>query len=168
MNADVFEQARYVFDTVRMLQSRMASRHAELNLCCGKVGAMQELTIPQMHMLNKIRDLGGATIKDLAVALHVSAPSASAMVERLVEMGVATREQSQVDRREVVVRLSPEGEHTLSVMEKQLLESIVELLKGVGPVHAQMWCDVYERIREVLIQEQVGIERGTGREVESV
>ncbi len=154
MNADVFEQARYLFDTVRMLQARMCARHSSANGCMGKDGHVQDLTIPQMHMLHKIRELGGATIKDLAESLYVSAPSASAMVERLVEMGVVTREQSRVDRREVVVRVSPAGEHTLEALERHILESFVDILKGIGPDHAQMWCDVYARIREVLSEEQ--------------
>jgi DNA-binding MarR family transcriptional regulator len=154
MSDNVYDQARYLFDTIRMLQARMCARHSGLSECTEKGAPVQELTIPQMHMLHKIRELGGATIKDLAESLYVSAPSASAMVERLVDMGVATREQSRVDRREVVVRVAPAGEHTLEALEKQMLESFVELLRGIGPEHAQMWCDVYARIREVLNDEQ--------------
>jgi len=168
MNPDVYEQASYLFETVRMLQARMCARHAGLNACTGKGGETLELTIPQMHMLHKIRELGGATIKELAESLYVSAPSASAMVERLVEMGAATREQSRIDRREVIVRVATAGEHTLDVLERQILESFVELLEGVGPQFAQMWCDVYERIREVLNQEQNRRHgNGASQEVES-
>ncbi|MCL4691802.1 MAG: MarR family transcriptional regulator [Candidatus Hydrogenedentes bacterium] len=154
MNADVIEQARYLFDTVRMLQARMCARHSTVNGFVGKDGHAQDLTIPQMHMLYKIRELDSATIRDLAESLYVSAPSASAMVERLVEMGVVTREQSRVDRREVIVRVAPAGEHTLETLEKHILESFVDILNGIGPEHAQMWCDVYARIREVLSEEQ--------------
>jgi hypothetical protein len=54
-------------------------------------------------------------------------------------------------------------------MEKQILESFVELLHGIGPVHAQMWCDVYKRIRDVLQEEQASRQSGSaGQEVERV
>lgn len=152
MNADVYEQARYLFDTVRMLQARVCARQAHSNGTCK--GNVQELTIPQLHMLHKIRELKSATIKDLAESLYVSAPSASAMVERLVETGAVTREQSQVDRREVVVQVASAGEHTLEAFEKHILDSFVDLLHGIGPEYARMWCDVYARIREVLHDEQ--------------
>lgn len=169
MDSDVFEQARYLFDTVRMLKTRVCASHAALSSCTSKSGEVHELTIPQMDMLHRIRESGSATIKELAESLSVSAPSASTMVERLVEMGVATREQSRVDRREVVVRVAPAGEHTLAVLEKRILESFVELLHGIGPEYAQMWCDVYKRIREVLQEEQAGRRSGAaGREAENL
>ena len=61
-----------------------------------------------------------------------------------------TREQSQVDRRTVQVRLSPEAVEHIEHCEGQMLEYIVELLEKVGPEWAQRWCEVYARIREVL------------------
>jgi len=47
----------------------------------------QELTSPQMTALMTVRERGQVTIKELAEGLGVSAPSASVMVDRLVEMG---------------------------------------------------------------------------------
>ncbi len=150
MSPNSLEQARYLFGTIRLLQARVASRHAARSACYGSGGDLLELTVPQMNMLLTVRERDHATIKELAEALKVSAPSASTMVDRLVEMGALIREQSRVDRREVAVQISPLGEHTLAVMEKQILESIVELLKEIGPDYARMWCDVYKRIRMVL------------------
>jgi len=141
-------QARTIFRAVRMLQERVVRQHACKR---GQPGEdLCELSFPQFNTLLVVREGKCLSIKELAELLQVSAPSASAMVERLVEMGMLTREQSQVDRREVVVNVSEQGLRSLESLEEQILQSIVELIHRIGPVHAQQWAEVYQRISEVL------------------
>ncbi len=142
-----FDQARFIYDTVRMMQ-----RHVIPSAVApSSPGAPAlELTMPQAHTLKSIRQRGQVGIKELAAAMDVSAPSASAMVDRLVELGAVTREHSQLDRREVVVQATAAGEQTIDLIEAFILQSIAELLEEIGPEHAQMWCDVHTKIREVL------------------
>jgi DNA-binding MarR family transcriptional regulator len=100
-----------------------------------------------------IDERGELSIKELADVLHVTAPSASAMVDRLVEMGMLIREQSQHDRREVRVRLSESGGIHLQDMERQILDYIRALLIQLGPSCSAQWCDVYARIRDIIAAE---------------
>lgn len=146
-------QARHLFQTVQMLQRRVFRRHAhgpgsrEGDPICG------ELTMPQWHMMVAVRRFGSPSLKELAQALQVSAPSASTMVDRLVEMGMLTREPSHVDRREVVVGLSETGHAMAARMEEEILLSISEVLAQLGPEYSEKWCDVFDRIRLVLTKE---------------
>ncbi len=148
----ILEQARFVHETVNLLKRRVAARTVLTQPGCDG-GPGLELTWPQMNMLIAVRERGQVTIKELAEALEVSASSASTMVDRLVEMGPLTREQSRVDRRTVVVQLSPEAETAIDRCEAGILDCIVELLEKVGPEYAEKWCDVYAKIREVLTEE---------------
>ena len=75
------------------------------------------------------------------------------MVDRLVEFGMATRRNSDVDRREVRVAMTDEGEKTVAVLEGELLESLAEIMNKIGPEYAQRWSDVYERIQHYLDEE---------------
>lgn len=147
MMQEPIEQARFIHNAIRLLQHRYLpralARRAQSSSCL-------DLTISQFNALNTIRFLGQASIKELAEALTVSAPSASAMVDRLVELGAVTREPSQTDRREVVVRLTPEGERTAAQTEEFVLSEIAALITRIGPRYAQMWCEVYQRIAEVV------------------
>lgn len=146
-------QARYLFETIQMLQRRVCRRHVhntgprEGDTVCG------ELTMPQWHMMVAVRRFGTPSLKELAQALQVSAPSASTMVDRLVEMGMLTREPSQIDRREVVVALSAKGLEMAGRMEDEILHSISEVLEKIGPDYASKWCEVFERIQHVLVEE---------------
>ena len=94
------------------------------------------------------------SLKDLADTLQVSPPSASAMVDRLVEMGLLVREQSTIDRREVRIRLTEAGKVHFDEMEAQILEYFAELLTKLGPAYSAQWCDVYRHIREIIQMEE--------------
>lgn len=151
---DTTAQAREIYRTVRMLKDRVCqkfqarTRESTLGHPCG------ELTFVQSNVLMAIDEHGELSLKELADALHVSRPSASAMVDRLVEMGMVQREQSQLDRRVVRIRLSPGGHVVFQALEQQILEYITALLVQLGPSFAGQWCDVYARIREIIDAEK--------------
>ncbi len=150
MNKEIMDQARTLYDTIRFLRRRVIKRHSELmkEQCQGDL--CLELTLPQVTMMMVVREYGEMTIGELADALHVSAPSVSSMVDRLVEMGLLKREHSKVDRRTVNVSVSPESHEQIEHFEASLLQAIGEMLEKVGPECASQWCSVYERIRSSL------------------
>ena len=145
------DQARELYRTVRMLRGLLARKYSRKMKAEGAKPMCADLTFPQSNVLLVLKEEGGEmTIKDLASALGVSPPSASAMVDRLVEMGMLIREQSRIDRREVRVRLSEMGAETFAIMEEEILQVIVGLLKELGPDYSRQWCEVYGRIREII------------------
>lgn len=148
------EQARLIHRTVRMLHERVV-RRVTVTPRDGEAGQdiCAILTFPQFNMLMVLREMREATIKDLAEALQVSAPSASTMVDRLVDLGVLDRSQSQVDRRTVLVRLTASGEQSMALFEDTLLEGLSHLLERLGPDMAATWCNIYRRIAELLQDE---------------
>ncbi len=139
------EQARTIHDTIRVIRNRTLrdfTRHAKSD--------EKDLTIAQLNTLMVIRDMGEMTIKELADAMQVSAPSASTMADRLVDLGCVNREHSRVDRREVHVRISAEGQRIIDRLENHVLQSIVQILEAVGPDWAERWCEVYAKVREAI------------------
>lgn len=152
MSEENVARARELFATIRVLQRRLFHWYAERAGSTSRPPLCVDLSLPQFNTLNVILEHGTVTIKELAEALHVSAPSASAMVDRLVEMGLAVREQGQEDRREVHVQLSETGAENLRWHEEQFLLALAELLDKVGPDCAKQWCKVYSRVRAVLLE----------------
>lgn len=67
------------------------------------------LSIAQLYAVREIRGHVMLTMSELADILEASPPSASAMVDRLVEKGILWREHSTEDRRKVVVIISPDS-----------------------------------------------------------
>lgn len=162
MSEATLDQARFIFDTIQLLKLRLMPKHC-ISMRSDNGHAAVDLTLHQMHTLMIIESRGQLTVKELAEAMGVSAPSASSMAERLVEVGMVSREQSQEDRREVAIKLTEEGEEAFREMERTLLNSITDLLAKLGPEYSQKWCDVYLRIREALDEDE-DLSAGTARE----
>ena len=105
-NEDVINQARYIMTTGKMIRDRVFRNISSHVGVTGNDCGFGELSMPQIHAVHVTRDRGHVTVTELADMLGVSPPSASAMVDRLVEKGVFKREQSREDRRKVVVSVS--------------------------------------------------------------
>ena len=70
---------------------------------------MFELTFAQARALIILAAKKALTISQLAKLMDVGNPTASILVQKLVERGLVTRTEDDVDRRQTVVRLSELG-----------------------------------------------------------
>ena len=71
---------------------------------------MLELTFAQARALFMLAARRELTVSQLAKLLDVGKPTASIMVQQLVERGLVTRTEHKTDRRHTIIRLSPKGE----------------------------------------------------------
>jgi DNA-binding MarR family transcriptional regulator len=114
----------------------------------------------QMNLLMNVRGRGELTLRELADLLRVSPPSASVMVDRLVERGLLLRERSTSDRRKVVIGLSPGADELLDTVEAQVLSAFVGLVEELGPDTARRWGEVLQKVEQVLESQAAGREAG--------
>jgi DNA-binding MarR family transcriptional regulator len=147
----LWEQARGIHRTIRMIKENLVRKHLERHRALDDTEDLcASLTFPQFNALMTLRDAGTVSIKELAESLHVSAPSASTMVDRLVDLGVVAREQNPEDRRTVCVQLTEAGGSALQEMEEALLGEIVRLFGRLGPEMSAQWVTIYRRIAAIL------------------
>jgi len=147
---EALERAQYIFANGRILHERILDIQARELAAGGRGSVHGEVSVAQLQLIRRVRDRGDATISELAEALGVSPPSTSVMVDRLVEKGFLTRAQSQEDRRKVLVRISPEAVRTIDKIEQAILLSFVDLVNQLGRETTKKWCEVLERVHEVL------------------
>ena len=157
---ETIDQAKLIFGTGKMIRDRVL-RILSAHHCVDGGQECCDISGPQMFAILALRDRGQMTITELSEMLDVSAPSASAMVDRLVDKGVLTREHSREDRRKVVVGVSPEAAEKVDRVQEKILQSFVELVEKIGPETARQWCQVLERVRAVMIQEDWGARPNT-------
>jgi len=95
--------------------------------------ALQEGLKPQQHQaLLAIKGFPGrdaVTVGELAERLQLRHHSAVELVDRLVDLKLVAREPSEVDRRQVHVRVTTQGEHILD----KLSAMHEEQLRRIGP-----------------------------------
>jgi len=142
----IFTNGRKIHEWVFQLENRYLSK-------TGVGQALGEFSFAQMRALKFVKAKGQVSITELAELLNVSAPSASTMVERLVEKGVLIRKPDPDDRRRVIVTVSPDVAAVSEQIEKDIFGSFVDLVEKLGPEVADDWCRVITRIGEVLDHE---------------
>lgn len=150
VDTPMLEQAREIHQVVHRLRTGLMRQHSKMS-CMDDFGV--DLTMSQINTLMMVSHEQPVTIKRLAEAMCVSAPSASSMVDKLVEVGMLTREQSKVDRREVVVCLSGKAEAIMQQLEAMFLSYILDIMKRLTPGHRHMWIETYQAIGAALDQQ---------------
>ena len=111
---------------------------------------LKDISMPQYHLLSLVHQLRKATVSQLADALDVSAPSASAMVDRLVERGVLLRRQSSEDRRKVLISLSPQVLSQFQEVEQAILDSFSRLVRELGWEATCTWCELLQKVTRIV------------------
>lgn len=143
-------QARFVFTTGKMIHDHVFQIQANQVGCIEKTAGFGELSMAQVNALMIIRREGPLSLTELAGRLGVSPPSASAMVERLVEKMLVTREQSPEDRRRVVIQISPTALKGIVAVEEVVFQSFLKLVEHLGPEDTAQWCEVLTKVRRAL------------------
>jgi DNA-binding MarR family transcriptional regulator len=81
------------------------------------------LSLAQHQLLAPLATCGAQTIRTLADAAGVTAPTATRMLDGLERDGVVTRRPSESDRRCVTVELTPDGREALAATEAAVAEA---------------------------------------------
>lgn len=73
-------------------------------------GTSQQLRIDQMHLLNLVGEHPGINLRSLAQFTDTNVPTLSLQVNRLVKLGLLTKDRASASQREIVIRLTQDGE----------------------------------------------------------
>jgi DNA-binding MarR family transcriptional regulator len=88
-----------------------------------------DLTFTQLRALSVLARRQPLRMSDLAEALGMTAASASALIDRMVQRGFVTRRSDPDDRRTVLVELSRRGQRILDVMERGSSEHFTRMIE---------------------------------------
>lgn len=91
------------------------------------------LSVPQLRTLGYVYRHPGASLSELAGHLGVTPPTASALVERLVQRGLITRVLDQRERRRITLTLTAEGARMMQQAQEAIREHVREKLRGLPP-----------------------------------
>ena len=110
----------------RTLQSRRltASLHADLS---------SRLTPTKIHALDVLAERGDVRIGDLASGLSVDETSATRLVDRLEQGGLAQRRPQEGDRRVTLVSLTPAGRRLAAAIDARRREFFADVLAALEP-----------------------------------
>ena len=90
------------------------------------------LTIPQLKSLFFIAKQRGTNSRNLAVALGVTPPNMTGIVDRLVERGLVSRKENPEDRRAHILQVTEKGEAIITNLRDRRRSNILEILGGMN------------------------------------
>jgi DNA-binding MarR family transcriptional regulator len=87
----------------------------------------------QLRVLFVVEQRGAVNLSRLASELGALLSSASRLCDRLEAAGLIVRESGQQSRREIAIRLSPDGEALLDRVRQQRKEELTKVLARMSP-----------------------------------
>lgn len=144
------DQARYIFTTGKLIHDHILKSQCR-QLASSAPAGFGDLSMAQLNVIRIIRSQGELAMGTLADLLGVAPPSASVMVDRLVEKGLLLREHSTQDRRKVVVRISSGAVEKIDSLEAGIIEVFMALVEKIGPDATENWCQVLETVQAALL-----------------
>ena len=89
-------------------------------------------SLAHLEVLRVVAEKGNPSLKDLARQLHVTSPTASALVEALVRKGMVTRDVSSSDRRTIRIGLAPKANQLFIALHKKKFSNFKKMLSKLN------------------------------------
>jgi DNA-binding MarR family transcriptional regulator len=109
-----------------------------------------ELTLPQYHLLEALRDSDELPVGELADHAGVAAPTATRMLDCLARDGFVERRHSETDRRSVLVSLTPRGKSAVETAHGVIETWRREVFERLQPEEREPAARLLARLAEVL------------------
>lgn len=95
-------------------------------------GLEESVTLPQFRVLVLVYTRGPLNLASVADALDVNPSNASRTCDRLIRAGLLDRRESAVDRRNVVLNLTPTGRRLVEKVNKRRRAAIERVLRKMS------------------------------------
>jgi len=107
---------------------------------------LQECSFLHMQTLIFIKDQGQAAMKDLAGYLHITPPSATSLINSLVNRGFVERTPDERDRRTIKLQVSPAGLSLLKNSFKGLTTIVEEKINKLNEQEKKAFINILNKI----------------------
>ena len=112
--------------------------------------AAPQITTSQMVTLMRIYEKDITRVGDLSREMHVSAPTMTGVVDRLLRNGYLKRRRDKDDRRVVNVELTPKGRGVVQQMLSEVRQRWYGILIDLNEEERENYIRILKRIVEVI------------------
>lgn len=113
------------------------------------------LTHYEFMLLSALQRTGAMRLSDLAAATNATLPRASKVVSRLQQRGLVRREESEHDRRSILLELTRQGRRQLVLATPDHFDTVHRLvLDRLNPEQLDHLADALEPVLEALDPQQ--------------
>jgi DNA-binding MarR family transcriptional regulator len=109
----------------------------------------EDLSLAQFQLLEPLLDAPHTT-GQLATAAGVASPTATRMLDGLVERGYAERASLPEDRRAVLVSLTPDGRAAVTERRARVVAGRARIAAAIDPSEQPLAADILRRLADVI------------------
>jgi DNA-binding MarR family transcriptional regulator len=110
------------------------------------------ITYTQIIILGLIKENEGLSLKELAGTMGITSSAATQQVNNLVKRGYLVREESNLDRRFVKIRLSGEMDKQVEVFKDRFLEQFFKFFSELTDEELTLYCKFNNKIADQILQ----------------
>jgi DNA-binding MarR family transcriptional regulator len=103
------------------------------------------VTLPQVVLLNHVARAPGCGVKEIAEKLHLSPPTISVGVHRLVRQGMLERHKDPDDRRARPLYLTEDGQTVMTQVRRHRRKGAERFLNGLDPSEQEQLLALMEK-----------------------
>mgnify|MGYP002377832488 CR=1 FL=1 len=104
------------------------------------------ITVPQVWVLDFLKDRKTAQMNELAEYMKLKFSSATGLIDRMVKHQLVKRVRSEADRRVVLISITSKGEKILREIYKQKRKGIMQLFGRLGPEDRMQYMELIEKL----------------------
>ena len=112
--------------------------------------ANRQITQTQLIVLFSVHSRKQCPMKNLADYMHISMPTISGIVDRLVQAGYLERFTDSNDRRQVMVRLSAQGQKLIIKVKSMISSRWQEVLSELNQKELENFYQVVTKLTQTL------------------
>lgn len=105
------------------------------------------VSFPQFLLLGFLeQEKRPMTMTETAKKMRHTTAAATGLVDRLVKLGLAKRQQSPTDRRKVFVHITTKGVELLNKIRQDMVQNLLRLMGYLEESEQAAWLRIYEKI----------------------
>ncbi|MEC8582490.1 MAG: MarR family transcriptional regulator [Pseudomonadota bacterium] len=113
------------------------------------------ITPVQFRVLQVIADKGLATAKEISIRMRVSQATVTSLIDKLVRVGMVTREKSASDRRQINIHITDIGQQTIKDAPDPLQQRFVRKFDALEDWEQAMLVASLERVAAMLDADEI-------------
>lgn len=114
----------------------------------------ENLAVSHIVVLDMLKEKGVCTMGELAQALSLSMGAVTAVIDKMIAMGLVERERSTEDRRVVKVGLIEKGKSLASDVNKMRVDAARDLYSALTDAEKEEYLRMIRKIYDNIIQKQ--------------
>ena len=114
----------------------------------------ENLAVSHIVVLDMLKEKGVCTMGELAQALSLSMGAVTAVIDKMIAMGLVERERSTEDRRVVKVGLIEKGKSLASDVNKMRVDAARDLYSALTDAEKEEYLRMIRKIYDNIIRKQ--------------